>query len=109
MSKGWTKSAWRAKPRVQMPDYPDQAALNTVEAQLAKYPPLVFAGEARRLKKSLALAGEGKAFLLQGGQNSTVCGVEFRLHGDIFLNYATSPNFLSIISVSVTQISKHRR
>jgi 3-deoxy-7-phosphoheptulonate synthase len=67
MTKGWTKSAWRAKPRVQMPDYPDQGGLATVEAQLAKYPPLVFAGEARRLKKELALAGEGKAFLLQGG------------------------------------------
>ena len=67
MTKGWTKSDWRAKPRVQMPDYPDQAALNGVEAQLAKYPPLVFAGEARRLKKQLALAAEGKAFLLQGG------------------------------------------
>ena len=67
MTKGWTKSDWRAKPRVQMPDYPDTAALNAVEAQLAKYPPLVFAGEARRLKKQLALAAEGKAFLLQGG------------------------------------------
>ncbi len=67
MTKGWTKADWRAKPRVQMPDYPDQAALQGVEAQLAKYPPLVFAGEARKLKKQLALAAEGKAFLLQGG------------------------------------------
>ena len=49
MTKGWTKSDWRAKPRVQMPDYPDTAALNAAEAQLAKYPPLVFAGEARKL------------------------------------------------------------
>ncbi|MBL9053937.1 MAG: 3-deoxy-7-phosphoheptulonate synthase, partial [Tabrizicola sp.] len=46
MTKGWTKTAWRAKPRVQMPDYPDQDMLVAVEAQLAKYPPLVFAGEA---------------------------------------------------------------
>ncbi len=67
MTKGWTKSDWRAKPRVQMPDYPDAGALSLAEAQLAKYPPLVFAGEARRLKKHLALAGQGKAFLLQGG------------------------------------------
>ncbi|MGL4237767.1 class II 3-deoxy-7-phosphoheptulonate synthase [Tabrizicola sp.] len=67
MTKGWTKTAWRAKPRIQMPDYPDQAALAGVETQLSKYPPLVFAGEARRLKKQLALAAEGKAFLLQGG------------------------------------------
>jgi 3-deoxy-7-phosphoheptulonate synthase len=67
MTKAWTKTAWRAKPRVQMPDYPDQAALQAVEAQLAKYPPLVFAGEARTLKRQLAQAGEGRAFLLQGG------------------------------------------
>jgi 3-deoxy-7-phosphoheptulonate synthase len=63
----WQKSGWRAKPRVQMPDYPDAAALQAVEAQLAKYPPLVFAGEARRLKKALGRAARGEAFLLQGG------------------------------------------
>jgi len=63
----WTKSSWRTKPRVQMPDYPDQYALGAVEAQLAKYPPLVFAGEARRLKAELAKAARGEAFLLQGG------------------------------------------
>jgi 3-deoxy-7-phosphoheptulonate synthase len=67
MTKGWTKSDWRKKPRVQMPDYLDSAALNAVEAKLSKYPLLIFAGEARRLKKSLGLASEGKAFLLQGG------------------------------------------
>lgn len=67
MTKGWTKSDWRDRPRVQMPDYPDQAALAAVEAQLAKYPPLVFAGEARRLKSALAQVSRGKAFLLQGG------------------------------------------
>lgn len=67
MTKGWTKTDWRAKPRIQMPDYPDAGALAQAEAQLSKYPPLVFAGEARKLKKQLALAAEGKAFLLQGG------------------------------------------
>lgn len=67
MTQAWKKSDWRSKPRVQMPDYLDAAALNGVEAQLAKYPPLVFAGEARRLKAQLGLASEGKAFLLQGG------------------------------------------
>ncbi|SMX50631.1 class II 3-deoxy-7-phosphoheptulonate synthase [Maliponia aquimaris] len=63
----WQKANWRDKPRVQMPDYTDAAALNAVEAQLGKYPPLVFAGEARRLKQHLAAAGRGDAFLLQGG------------------------------------------
>jgi 3-deoxy-7-phosphoheptulonate synthase len=63
----WQKTTWRNKPRVQMPDYTDAAALGTVEAQLSNYPPLVFAGEARRLKHHLAAAGRGEAFLLQGG------------------------------------------
>ncbi|MFK7743678.1 MAG: class II 3-deoxy-7-phosphoheptulonate synthase [Roseobacter sp.] len=63
----WTKSSWRSKPRIQMPDYPDQTALNEVEAQLSRFPLLVFAGEARRLTKHLAAAGRGEAFLLQGG------------------------------------------
>jgi 3-deoxy-7-phosphoheptulonate synthase len=63
----WTKDAWRAKARVQMPDYTDAAALAAVEEQLRRYPPLVFAGEARRLKAELAAASRGEAFLLQGG------------------------------------------
>ncbi len=63
----WNKSGWRAKPRVQMPTYTDQNALEAVEAKLSKYPPLVFAGEARRLKDELAAAARGEAFLLQGG------------------------------------------
>lgn len=63
----WQKSDWRNKPRVQMPEYTDQGALNAVEAQLSKYPPLVFAGEARKLKDKLGAAARGEAFLLQGG------------------------------------------
>ena len=63
----WHKSDWRAKPRVQMPEYTDAEALNAVEAQLASYPPLVFAGEARSLKAKLGAASRGEAFLLQGG------------------------------------------
>ena len=63
----WQKTTWRNKPRVQMPDYLDTDALHAVEAQLAKYPPLVFAGEARKLKKALGAASRGEAFLLQGG------------------------------------------
>ncbi|MCP5038087.1 MAG: 3-deoxy-7-phosphoheptulonate synthase class II [Rhodobacteraceae bacterium] len=63
----WAKNTWRKKPRVQMPDYTDAGALNKVEAKLGKYPPLVFAGEARRLKDALGRAAVGDAFLLQGG------------------------------------------
>ncbi|MCF2903958.1 3-deoxy-7-phosphoheptulonate synthase class II [Octadecabacter sp. CECT 8868] len=63
----WKKSDWRNKPRVQMPDYTDAAALAAVEEKLASYPPLVFAGEARRLRAELADVSRGDAFLLQGG------------------------------------------
>lgn len=67
MAQAWSKSDWRSKPRVQMPDYTDPAALAAAEAQLSKYPPLVFAGEVRRLKSQLAAVSRGEAFLLQGG------------------------------------------
>jgi len=63
----WQKSDWRNKPRVQMPDYTDAGPLAAVEKRLASYPPLVFAGEARRLKAELGAASRGEAFLLQGG------------------------------------------
>lgn len=63
----WNRSSWREKPIKQQPVYPDQAHLKAVEEQLKNYPPLVFAGEARNLKKSLADVCNGKAFLLQGG------------------------------------------
>ncbi|PRY90036.1 class II 3-deoxy-7-phosphoheptulonate synthase [Donghicola tyrosinivorans] len=63
----WSKSTWRNLPRVQMPEYTDSAALAAVEAKLSSYPPLVFAGEARKLKAELAKASRGEAFLLQGG------------------------------------------
>ncbi|MFV2035755.1 MAG: 3-deoxy-7-phosphoheptulonate synthase, partial [Halocynthiibacter sp.] len=67
MTRVWNKSDWRNKPRIQMPDYLDAGALNAVEAQLAKYPPLVFAGEARKLKAALGDVSRGEKFLLQGG------------------------------------------
>jgi len=63
----WQKTDWRKLPRVQMPDYADAARLAMVEGRLSSYPPLVFAGEARRLKAHLAKIGRGEAFLLQGG------------------------------------------
>ncbi|WP_113910761.1 class II 3-deoxy-7-phosphoheptulonate synthase [Roseovarius dicentrarchi] len=63
----WTKSDWRDKPRIQMPDYTDQDALHAVEARLSQFPLLVFAGEARKLKAQLGAASRGDAFLLQGG------------------------------------------
>ncbi|MEO1474323.1 MAG: 3-deoxy-7-phosphoheptulonate synthase, partial [Pseudomonadota bacterium] len=64
----WSPSDWRALPAKHIPeDYPDADALAAVEARLKGYPPLVFAGEARRLKSRLGDVANGKAFLLQGG------------------------------------------
>ncbi len=64
----WTPADWRALPAKHLPaDYPDSEALAGAEAELSRMPPLVFAGEARRLKASLAEAAAGRAFLLQGG------------------------------------------
>src|SRR5476649_1157321 len=67
MAQHWTPETWRAKPIKQAPDYQDAAAVEAVEKTLRNYPPLVFAGEARRLKKLLGYVAEGNAFLLQGG------------------------------------------
>jgi 3-deoxy-7-phosphoheptulonate synthase len=77
MAQNWNPTSWRQKPIQQVPDYPDMAALEATEATLAKYPPLVFAGEARRLKASLAKVSEGQGFLLQGGD----CAESFAEHG----------------------------
>ena len=77
MSDKWTPSSWRDKPIVQVPDYPDPDALAAVEARLATYPPLVFAGEARKLKSQLGDVAAGRAFLLQGGD----CAESFAEHG----------------------------
>ena len=67
MMRNWTPDSWRTRPAAQVPDYPDPAALAGVEAELRKYPPLVFAGEARNLRARLAEVASGRAFLLQGG------------------------------------------
>jgi 3-deoxy-7-phosphoheptulonate synthase len=80
MTDRWTPSSWRAKPAKHVPtDYPDPAHLGRVEQQLRQMPPLVFAGEARRLKQSLAKVSQGRAFLLQGGD----CAESFKeFHAD---------------------------
>ena len=67
MAGNWTPESWRGLPILQVPEYPDQAKLDASEEILRAQPPLVFAGEARKLKDNLARVTEGKAFLLQGG------------------------------------------
>src|ERR1700733_6732705 len=76
-SRKWSPDSWRHQPIVQVPEYPDAKALAEVEAQLASFPPLVFAGEARNLKRALAQVAAGQAFLLQGGD----CAESFGEHG----------------------------
>jgi 3-deoxy-7-phosphoheptulonate synthase len=67
MGRNWTPESWRGLPILQVPEYRDQAKLDAAEKTLRAQPPLVFAGEARKLKDNLAKVTEGKAFLLQGG------------------------------------------
>jgi len=68
MTDRWTPASWRAKPARHIPtDYPDAGAVERVDTELRRMPPLVFAGEARRLKGLLGDVAQGKAFLLQGG------------------------------------------
>ncbi len=77
MAAPWSPDTWRSKPIVQVPDYPDAEKLESVEEQLATFPPLVFAGEARELKRQLGNVSRGEAFLLQGGD----CAESFAEHG----------------------------
>ena len=76
MLTNWTPDSWRKFPVVQVPDYADAGKLAIVEKRLAGFPPLVFAGEARKLKRKLARVAEGRAFLLQGGD----CAESFAEH-----------------------------
>ena len=67
MAISWTPNSWRSKTALQMPEYPDGEHLNNVEREIASFPPLVFVGEAQRLKNNLAKVAKGEGFLLQGG------------------------------------------
>jgi 3-deoxy-7-phosphoheptulonate synthase len=66
-SASWSAASWRKFPAAQQPDWPDADALKKAEARLSSLPPLVFAGEARHLTRSLAEVANGQAFLLQAG------------------------------------------
>lgn len=79
MLQPWTQDSWRAKPIRQQPEYPDAEALARVELELSGLPRLTAPNEARALKRELALASQGKAFLLQGG-DCAESFVEFNEH-----------------------------
>ena len=89
----WSPSTWRNRPMQQIPKYPDAAKLAEVEARLAGYPPLVFAGESRQLKAKLAQVASGKAFLLQGGD----CAESF----DDFRANSIRDNFRILLQMAV--------
>ena len=67
MQEAWALDSWRSRPVQQMPEYPDPVALDRTVARLRQLPPLIFAGEALRLRKRLGEVARGNAFLLQGG------------------------------------------
>jgi 3-deoxy-7-phosphoheptulonate synthase len=58
---------WRGLPAAQQPDWADPTEVSAVAAEIAKQPPLVFAGECDQLKDRLAAVARGEAFVLQGG------------------------------------------
>ena len=99
----WSPASWRRKPIEQVPTYADQAALAEVERQLAGFPPLVFAGEARKLKRMLGKVAAGEAFLLQGGD----CAESFAEHAAdnirdffrVFLQMAVVTTFAAALPV----------
>jgi 3-deoxy-7-phosphoheptulonate synthase len=66
-ASSWSPDSWRAYPAVQQPAWPDDQALKRANATLSGLPPLVFAGEARRLTQALGQAAQGRAFVLQAG------------------------------------------
>ena len=59
MNRAWSPDSWRRYPAAQMPEWPDRDELETVVDTLRNLPPLIFAGEARRLKQSLARVARG--------------------------------------------------
>ncbi|MFN3868876.1 MAG: class II 3-deoxy-7-phosphoheptulonate synthase [Hyphomicrobiaceae bacterium] len=76
MAAPWSPSSWRNKPIVQVPEYPDAAALAAVEDKLATFPPLVFYNEVERLREKLAQTAAGNGFVFQGGD----CAESFKEH-----------------------------
>ena len=67
MNARWTPSSWQSSVAAQQPKWPDQNELEHSLKQIASYPPLVFAGEARSLLAALGQVASGNAFLLQAG------------------------------------------
>lgn len=67
VADSWAPDSWRARTALQLPTYPDAAALHAVQEELRALPPLVTSWEIMALKQQLADAQDGRRFLLQGG------------------------------------------
>ena len=67
MASTWHPSSWQSRTANQQPEWPDLGDLDRALKQIASYPPLVFAGEARSLQTALGHVAAGNAFLLQAG------------------------------------------
>ena len=52
--KNWKINSWRKFSVKHIPEYPDKKELEQVLGKIKKFPPLVFAGEARSLKSKHA-------------------------------------------------------
>ena len=72
----WSPDSWRSRPIYRCRIIPTPRR-STRRDGAGEFPPLVFAGEARALKKALARGCAGRAFLLQGGD----CAETFAEHG----------------------------
>ena len=90
----WSPESWQSRAARQLPSYPDAAALARVTETLRRYPPLVFAGEARSLKSQLAKVARGEAFVLQCGD----CAESF----DQFTTISVRDTFRVILQMAVT-------
>ena len=63
----WQPASWRNFTALQQPAYPDETGLRAVQTELSRLPPLVTSAEILALKQQIALAQDGRSFLLQGG------------------------------------------
>lgn len=92
----WTPSSWRTMPILQVPEYPDLAALSAMEERLRRSLPLVFSGECENLKSQLARVSRGEAFVLQGGD----CAESFK-EFDMYGGQNVRDTFTLVIQMSI--------
>jgi len=106
MSTEWTLESWKKYIAKQQPNWPNQSLVTKVNNEITTYPPLVFAGEVRTLKKYLADAAQGKAFVIQGGDcaetftnfnaDSIRDKLKILLQMSVILNYGASCNVIKV-------------